>query len=106
MTTIGRPLRRNGLSGLNGLRPAADADFYAPLAVIPFLLSKAVRCGASQKKTPRDSTKTYSPRGLAFWDVPQIAAFHNKLYPIVCIRTEALIRAIARMRLISTSLSA
>ena len=43
-----------------------------------FLLSKVMRCGASQKKTPRDSTKTYSPRGLAFWDVPQIAAFHNK----------------------------
>ena len=45
-----------------------------------FLLSKVVRCGASQKKTPRDSTKTYSPRGLAFWDVPQIAAFHGKLH--------------------------
>ena len=44
-----------------------------------FLLSKVVRCGTSQKKTPRDSTKTYSPRGLTFWDVPQIAAFHNKL---------------------------
>ena len=34
MTMIGRPRRRNGLSGLSGLRAAADADFYAPLAVI------------------------------------------------------------------------
>ncbi|MBR2975609.1 MAG: hypothetical protein IKC57_02040 [Alistipes sp.] len=51
--------------------------------MLPFhgkiLLSKVVRCGASQKKTPRDSTKTYSPRGLTFWDVPQIAAFHDKI---------------------------
>ena len=35
MTMIGRPRLRNGLSGLNGLRPAAGADFYAPSAVIP-----------------------------------------------------------------------
>ena len=58
-------------------RPQAQ-PFYAPSAVAANLLSKGVRCGLSQKKTPRDSTNTYSPRGLAFWDVPQIAAFHNK----------------------------
>ena len=27
--------------------------------------------GASQKDTPRDSTKTYSPRGITFRDVPR-----------------------------------
>ena len=36
-----RPLRRNGLSGLNGLRSAADADFHAPLAVIPQFVVKS-----------------------------------------------------------------
>ena len=35
-------------------------------------------CGASQKKSPRDSTKSYSPRTLTFSDVPQIAAYHKK----------------------------
>ena len=59
--------RRNGLSGLNGLNlSAVGVDFYDRLAVAANLLSKGVRCGLSQKKTPRDSTKTYSPRGLAF----------------------------------------
>ena len=38
---IGRPLRRNGLSGLNGLMAAADADFHAPLAVIPQFVVKS-----------------------------------------------------------------
>ena len=41
-------------------------------------LSEVVRCGASQKKSPRDSTKSYSPRTLTFSDVPQIAAYHKK----------------------------
>ena len=65
---IGWQRLRNGLSGLNGLnfRMSAGAAFYATLAVAANLLSKGVRCGLSQKKTPRDSTKTYSPRGLAF----------------------------------------
>ena len=66
---------RNGLIGLNGLKRRV---FHGQLAVAANLSSKAVRCGASQKKTPRDSTKTYSPRGLTFWDVPQITAFHDK----------------------------
>ncbi len=41
-------------------------------------LSEGVRCGASQKKAPRDSTKTYSPWCFTFWDVPQIAPYHAK----------------------------
>ena len=43
------------------------------------LLSEVVRCGATQKKPPRDSTKPYSPRRFTFSEVPQIAAYHNKL---------------------------
>ena len=43
------------------------------------LASEVVRCGASQKRVPRDSTKTYSPWYSTFWDVPQIAAYHAKL---------------------------
>ena len=43
------------------------------------LVGEGVRCGASQKKAPRDSTKTYSPWCFTFWDVPQIAPYHTKL---------------------------
>ena len=46
---IGRPLRRNGLSSLNGLRSAADADFYAPLAVAANLLSEWCSSGADMR---------------------------------------------------------
>ena len=42
-------------------------------------LSEVVRCDASQKKSPRDSTKAYSPRTLTLSDTPQIAAYHKKL---------------------------
>lgn len=42
-------------------------------------LSEVVRCDASQKKSPRDSTKAYSPRTLTLSDTPQIAASHKKL---------------------------
>ena len=49
MTMIGRPRRRNGLSGLNGLRAAAGADFYAPSAVAANLLSKGSRCCADKE---------------------------------------------------------
>ena len=52
---IGRPLRRNGLSSLNGLRSAADADFYAPLAVAANLLSKGSRC-CTDKEVGLDGT--------------------------------------------------
>ena len=41
--------------------------------------SEVVRCGASQKKPLWDSSKTYSPKGFTFRDVPQIAAYHEKL---------------------------
>ena len=43
------------------------------------LLSDVVRCGASQKKPTKDSTLTYSLGWFTFSDVPQIAAYHNKL---------------------------
>ena len=42
------------------------------------LLSEGVRLGLSQKKTPRDSTETYSPRGLTFSDGPRMTPYHNK----------------------------
>ena len=38
-----------------------------------------MRCGASQKKPPRDSTQSTALGGLNFWDVPQIAAYREKL---------------------------
>ena len=48
------------------------------LAPQPLLSSEAVRCGASQKKPPKDSTNSTALGGLNFWDVPQIAAYHDK----------------------------
>ena len=42
------------------------------------LLLEGVRLGLSQKKTPRDSTQTYSPRGLTFSDGPRMTPYHNK----------------------------
>ncbi len=45
----------------------------------PNLLSEVVRCGASQKRPPKDSTLRYSLGRFTFRDVPQIAAYHNKL---------------------------
>ena len=43
-----------------------------------FLL-EGVRLGLSQKKTPQDSTLTYSPRGLTFSDGPRMTPYHMKL---------------------------
>ena len=43
------------------------------------LLLEVVRCGASQKRPPKDSTLRYSLGRVTFRDVPQIAAYHNKL---------------------------
>ena len=42
------------------------------------LVGEVVRCGASQKRVPRDSTKTYSPWYSTFWDVPQMRRYHDK----------------------------
>ena len=42
------------------------------------LASEWCRCGASQKRVPRDSTKTYSPWYSTFWDVPQMRRYHAK----------------------------
>ena len=50
--------------------PTKNSVFLSPSqprgAVRGSLASEVVRCGASQKNTPRDSTKTYSPRGVTF----------------------------------------
>ena len=43
------------------------------------LLSEAVRCGASKKGLPEDSTKSTASGSQLFKHVPQIAAYHNKL---------------------------
>ena len=45
----------------------------------PNFSGEGVRCGASQKKPPRDSTRSTALGGLNFWDVPQIAAYREKL---------------------------
>ncbi len=42
------------------------------------LASEWCRCGASQKRVPRDSTKAYSPWYSTFWDVPQMRRYHAK----------------------------
>ena len=42
----------------------------SPIGMIFNFLSEIVRCGASQKNRPRDSTKAYSPRYLTFSKVP------------------------------------
>ena len=51
------------------------------------LLSEGVRLGLSQKKTPRDSTQTYSPRGLTFSDGPRMTPSDNKLVATAAITT-------------------
>ena len=48
------------------------------VAVRGSLASEWCRCGASQKRVPRDSTKTYSPWYSTFWDVPQMRRYHDK----------------------------
>ena len=53
------------------------SQLYA--AVRGSLVSEWCRCGASQKRVPRDSTKTYSPWYFTFWDVPQMRRYHTKL---------------------------
>ena len=45
----------------------------------PNFSGEGVRCGASQKKPLRDSTQSTALGGLNFWDVPQIAAYREKL---------------------------
>ncbi len=43
------------------------------------LVSEWCRCGTSQKRVPRDSTKAYRPWYSTFWDVPQMCRYHTKL---------------------------
>ena len=63
--------------GLSQKRLPRDSTLtYSPP---PNLLSEVGRCGASQKKPTKDSTLTYSLGWFTFSDVPQIAAYHNKL---------------------------
>ena len=56
------------------------------------LLLEGVRLGLSQKKTPRDSTLTYSPRGLTFSDGPRMTPYHNKLLLCREIKTICLLK--------------
>ena len=49
------------------------------VAVRGSLTSEWCRCGASQKRVPRDSTKAYSPWYSTFGDVPQMRRYHVKL---------------------------
>ena len=56
----------NGLIGLIGPNPNGLNGLSGPI-------------GLSQKKTPRDSTLKYSPRGLTFSDGPRMTPYHNKL---------------------------
>ena len=55
------------------------------------LLLEGVRLGLSQKKTPRDSTQMYSPRGLTFSDGPRMTPYHNKLLVLTSLKTHNLI---------------
>ncbi len=41
------------------------------------LSSECVRDGASQKKPLWDSSKTYSPKGFTFRDVPYMTHYHG-----------------------------
>ena len=83
MGTIGtlgplRWLRTNFLMVLSVLIFPIIPRILPQLAPLNLLL-EGVRLGLSQKKTPRDSTLTYSPRGLTFSDGPRMAPYHNKL---------------------------
>ena len=48
------------------------------ISMINFL-SEAVRCGASKKGLPEDSTSSTASGSQLFKHVPQIAAYHKKL---------------------------
>ena len=77
----------NGLIGLRTIRRGYHSHIFPIFPIFPInstsfseinLLSEGVRLGLSQKKTPRDSTLTYSPRGLTFWDGPRMTPYHRK----------------------------
>ena len=63
----------NSLISLNSLLTAR----YHDVPKRDEFLSEGVRCGASQKRVPRDSTKAYSPWYSTFWDVPQMTPYHK-----------------------------
>ena len=42
-------------------------------------LSEGVRCGASQKKPPKDSTRS-TALGGSFWDVPQMCHLSQEIH--------------------------
>ena len=48
-----------------------------------YFLAEVARCGASQKRSPWDSTIS-TAQGDSFWDVPQIAAYHKKFKKLLC----------------------
>ena len=47
-----------------------------------YFLSEGVRLGLSQKKTPRDSTQTYSLGCSAFWDRSKMTPYHGKQFVV------------------------
>ena len=79
--------------GTAGLQDCKTAEKHRRSQAFPGVLSRAwlcvaargslasewCRCGASQKRVPRDSTKTYSPWYFTFRDVPQMRRYHVKL---------------------------
>ena len=70
----------NSLNSLNSLRKSRRLLTLTTYRVArPNFSGEVVRCGASQKKPPRDSTQSTALGGLNFWDVPQIAAYCEKL---------------------------
>ena len=74
------------------LTPITNARIKHPFRVArPNFLSEVVRCGTSQKKPLRDSSRPTALSGLSFWDVPQIAAYHKKLLVLSSLKTHNLI---------------
>ena len=66
------------IKGIKGYFFYPSDSFRLLSREINFLL-EGVRLGLSQKKTPRDSTQTYRPRGLTFSDGPRMTPYHKKL---------------------------
>ena len=71
-----RPLDNRKTQAFSGIPRRSQSC----VAVRGSLASEWCRCGASQKIVPRDSTKTYSPWHVTFWDVPQMRRYHAKYY--------------------------
>ena len=71
------PLKNTGVLRRSQAFPVVRGSAWLCVAVRGSLASEWCRCGASQKRVPRDSTKTYSPWYSTFWDVPQMTPYHK-----------------------------